>query len=302
MIRGLRLLVAVLLVGAGVAAGLLLALEAPGLRQTYIQAKYELRETLGLEKSWARLPSAAQAEGRETVDCPDPAETLVVVTGGQSNAANVIPAPAQAGPEATVWFDGACYPAADPVLGATGGQGSLWPPLADRLAAGADAPVLLINGAVGGTQVGDWVDDRSGYYSALAGRIATARDAGYEPRLILWHQGETDAAVERDMERFRGRLDALTADLLAEMPAAQLYLFRTTKCIGPVRADGVPAIRDVQSAVAEGNDRIVPGMDTDELGRDFRWDTCHFNSLGRREIVERVAGDLLDLVEMEEKG
>lgn len=35
------------------------------------------------------------------------------------------------------------------------------------------------------------------------------------------------------------------------------------------------------------------GFDTDTLGRNYRWDTCHFNSYGREAIVERVAPDLV---------
>lgn len=262
------------------------------------QLSYAVREGLGLQKDWVALPGPDQAEGRKPVACPDPLRAVVLVTGGQSNASNAVPVLADTPPpdEVVVWFDGRCWPAADPVLGATGADGSLWPPLAAEVAAELDRPVLLVNGAIGGTQVGDWLDPRSGYRAALMGRVQEAQAAGFEPDLVLWHQGETDAGAERDMARVERRFGDLADGLLVGMPEARLYLFRASKCIGANRAEGVAGIRDAQTAVAESRDRVVPGMDTDALGNDFRWDTCHFNSLGRAAIVNEVAPEVADLL------
>jgi hypothetical protein len=52
----------------------------------------------------------------------------------------------------------------------------------------------------------------------------------------------------------------------------------------------------VQTEVAEENDRIVAGMDTDILGNDYRWDMCHLNSLGRAAIIEQIVPELAGLL------
>lgn len=268
-------------------------------RSAYIDLRRETRLTLGMEKNWTRLPGPSAAAGRTPVACPDPAITHLLVTGGQSNAANAGTARATLpeGAEVYIWFDGQCFHGEDPMLGAGGTGGSLWPPIGAALADGLGAPVLFVNGAVGASQVGDWLDRRSGYLNTLLGRIAQAQTAGYTPELILWHQGETDAGIMPDTPKGRATMqaqfEALTGALLEATPNARLYLFQASKCTGAQRVNGVAAMRAVQRAVADGNDRIIEGLDTDTFGDDFRWDRCHFNSHGREAITDVLAPQLL---------
>ncbi|TNC74770.1 sialate O-acetylesterase [Rubellimicrobium roseum] len=289
---------AVVLVAAAGIGGLAAGTLSDKPREALDRSSYVIRETLGLEKNWVRVPGPEQAEGLEAVACPAPSHAVVLVTGGQSNAANSNTSMSQIRADAPVftWFEGRCYPGGDPMLGASGQRGSLWPELGQRLADELGRPVLFINGAIGGTQVGDWLDDRSGYYAALAGRVASARQAGFEPDLILWHQGETDALAEHDMSMLERRFSQLADRLLADMPQSQLYLFQASKCIGSKRAKGVEIVREVQANTVRGRDRAILGMNTDELGDEFRWDTCHFNSLGRAAIVNHLAPELTALL------
>jgi hypothetical protein len=278
--------------------GLFLGISSPKVSQTFEQAKYQFRVQLGLPKFWVPLPGGPVDPLQQIADCPDPESTIVLVTGGQSNASNAISnqSATKAGENVYSWFAGNCYIARDPVPGATGNYGSLWPLVGLELAKKTDRPVLLINGAIGSTQVADWVDTRSGYYAALRDRMAEARGAGYEADIIAWHQGETDAKVGGDMALFKQQLQTLTNQLLADMPKARLYMFRASRCIGPMRQDGVAEILRVQTEVAEENDRIVAGMDTDILGNDYRWDMCHLNSLGRAAIIEQIVPELAGLL------
>ncbi len=54
-------------------------------------------------------------------------------------------------------------------------------------------------------------------------------------------------------------------------------------------------MRAVQASVANASTRILLGMNTDKLGNDYRWDTCHFNSRGRSAIVDRVAAEIVSV-------
>ncbi|PZQ97806.1 MAG: hypothetical protein DI533_11645 [Cereibacter sphaeroides] len=274
--------------------GIYAASEIGAVGSAYKHTRYVIRTTLGLEKSWVDISTRVSRPLDQPVNCPSPAESLVVVTGGQSNAANAISSYFASDPADRVyaWYDGACHVARDPLPGATGADGSLWTNLGVELGRAVDRPVVLINGAISATQYADWLDSRSLYLQTLLDNVAQAQAYGFEPRLVLWHQGETDAGTKFDTNVLQQQITELTSNLLLAMPESELYLFRTSKCTGDGRENGVPEVREVQTRVAEGNDRMIVGMNTDELGNDYRWDKCHFNSLGRAAIIETIVPEL----------
>ena|GEM_PF-4256838 len=79
---------------------------------------------------------------------------------------------------------------------------------------------------------------------------------------------------------------------MADIPSARLYLFKASRCVGPEREDGVPFVIEGLAAVARANDRIIEGMNTDTLGRDYRHDECHLNSRAGAVIADRPVSDL----------
>lgn len=285
------------------AFGFVAAATGPNFEARFIEAKADMRAFLGLPKFWRETPSASYRKGRAPVACPDPAEALVIVTGGQSNAASTHSGPPVAlAPRERVhtFFDGDCFVTRDPVLGASGNLTSIWPMVGRELAQRQDAPVVFVHGALGGTQAADWTDDRSGYFDFLEARVAEAAARGFEPDWIVWHQGETDAAVLDSAEQVRRVYDELTGRLLRMADAsagegARIYLFRASVCSGARRSAGFPHLIEGMTDVARRNVRVHAGMNTDRLGRDFRHDGCHFNSAGKMRIVERLAGDLVTL-------
>lgn len=272
-------------------------------RETISWTKRSVRETLNLPKFWANPVTQLVGEQEET-PCPDPADTIVLVTGGQSNAANsnTSLSTTTGSDRVYVWFQEKCYVARDPVPGANGASGSLWPPVGKALAGATGQNVMFVNGAIGGTAIADWLDERSGYLAALLNRVGAAQSRGYEPDVILWHQGETDAAVGTSRTAYADAQRQLGEALLADMPNARLYLFQASKCLGRIRQDGVQRILDAQADAATALPRTQLGMNTDELGNDYRWDTCHFNSLGRDVISQRVARDLAILIAQAQNG
>lgn len=294
----------VLCASTGFIAGFLIAAEADLLRSRYAAARTPLAIAVGLKQQPVspspRITLSAAAERKMTIPakpCPSPQDALVIVVGGQSNAGNNVPTTHTAGPAVSVWYDGKCYPAADPLPGAKGtGGGSLWSVLGDSLSKRTARPIVLIVGAVGGTQFRDWNDPQSGLYAALHRRLESAAKAGFRPHLIVWHQGEADGRRTSKFGEFRRDMTALTDRLLSDAPDARLYLFQVSRCGGKPWPETVPAAIAVFRSVAAANPRIVLGMNTDELGREYRWDQCHFNSQGREAIVETVVPQLLPLL------
>ena len=278
---------------AGLAVGVAATVELRAPSQLYARFSYHVRTTLGLEKNWAWIPGTEQAKGRTERACPAPKDALVLVIGGQSNAANNISTAYEAGPDVSVWFNGRCYPAADPLLGTSGKDGSIWSVLGDQVAQELDRPVLLVVVPVAGSQFSDWMDPRSGYYESLWSRVSSARDAGYVPDMTLWHHGETDAAANRDMANVKKTAGELLDRLTTDMPDTPIYLFQATRCTGAYRENGVPEVIKVLREVADARPNVITGMNTDVLEREHRWDKCHFNSKGRDAIVAQVLPEVV---------
>ena len=78
--------------------------------------KRELRLALGLPKRWV---TGFNTDPVGYVAAPCPAAAIVIVTGGQSNAANALsdPLPVDPAAQAFMFHNGACYRQRDPVLG-----------------------------------------------------------------------------------------------------------------------------------------------------------------------------------------
>ena len=281
---------------AAIALGALWGFSSDWPEDAYKSIKAAVRVAAGMPKRWQPIPGMTGE--RLQVPCPNPSDALVIVTGGQSNAANANTSMTGTRPDqrAYDWFAGACYISQDPVPGASGSMGSLWPTFGAELASNLNRPVLMIHGAISGSQAGDWLDPRSGYYANLGSQIDGARTAGYEPSLVIWHQGETDASRNPSLDAVVKDFGGLADRLLTDLPAARMYLFRASKCTGHLRKNGLAAIREGQTMVAESRSRVVVGMDTDALGNDYRWDTCHFNSLGREAVRGRLVTDVLALL------
>ncbi|MCC6478279.1 MAG: hypothetical protein IT552_03625 [Sphingomonadaceae bacterium] len=230
--------------------------------------------------------------------CPPTDRTLTIVAGGQSNAGNYNSAQSktEASDQVYVFFRGKCYVAKDPVLGADGIKGSLWPLMGASIAKKLKQPVLLIVNAAGGTRYLDWTDPHAPYLPRLKAEIMAARERGYEPSLVLWHQGESDALVERSASEIQSDLQALVDQILAEAPKAQMYLFNVSRCVGPKRPYDSQSVREAQSRLAALDSRVHLGMDTDQLGDDYRWDKCHFNKFGRERIIDMALPKIGELL------
>jgi hypothetical protein len=113
---------------------------------------------------------------------------------------------------------------------------------------------------------------------------------------VLWHQGESDALVERSASEIQSDLQALVDQILAEAPKAQMYLFNVSRCVGPKRPYDSQSVREAQSRLAALDSRVHLGMDTDQLGDDYRWDKCHFNKFGRERIIDMALPKIGELL------
>lgn len=260
----------------------------------YRDVQRNIRIALGLPKNWTTSfnDNVSRYSG---VPCPDN-DAVVVVTGGQSNAANSYDSapPADHNAQTFMFYDGKCYKLQSPVLGASGEADSLWPSLGDKLSTKVGRPVVFINGAISGTQIGDWLDDRSRYLERLAHQILLARSLGFKPNFVLWIQGETDAGVQLDPTTYAREQEALITKLAASGATnskTKWVIYRSTHCTN--RPDNGPAIELALSKLASKDGRIVLGPEVTGYDDSFRHDGCHLNTRGRDRLVNDTLSTLI---------
>lgn len=205
-------------------------------------------------------------------------QTLVLVTLGQSNSANSGDSRFRHVPGVYNFnlFDGQCFEAEDPLLGAGGDDGSVWMPLAGQiLESGLAAHVVIAPIGLGGAQVADWAP--GGRLSERIARLVEGMErAGLRPGAILWHQGESDRGTGR--EAYRAAFLAMARAIRDAGIAAPIYVARATRC-GKVESPGINA-EQAELGINHAELDLRQGPDTDKLTEPLWRNGCHFTRAG----------------------
>jgi len=254
---------------------------------TWIKVRGTMRALTGRDKQWAVI----NTDVASNVERPCPQNPIVIATAGQSNAANAISTPLDANLTAPVYmfFNNKCYALRDPMLGSNGTFGSVWSRFAPLLAQKTGRPVVMISGAIGGSQFSDWTDPHSPYMPQLRARVVQASKIVGAPDVVLWHQGETDAWFNPSQAELQPTVEKAVNTVLTTFPLkpnAKLVLYRASICTGKKRAVSTPNVINAETAAAKSNPRIVLGPNTDIFGDRFRHDHCHFNEEGARRVAQ----------------
>jgi Carbohydrate esterase, sialic acid-specific acetylesterase len=182
-------------------------------------------------------------------------------------------------------FDGHCYQARDPLLGATGDGGSPWCLLGDALVTEGFAPtILLVPVSVGGSTVADWAPSGP-YNNRLKYAVERVRAAGFVPTHVLWHQGEADALFQTSAQAYVSSFARFVESLRAIGVHAPVHLAIASYFALPHGYEASQTvIREAQQSLIDPRNGIMQGPDTD-LIKD-RFDACHMGTLGLRAHAE----------------
>jgi hypothetical protein len=253
-------------------------------RDILFLAAYQREEiTLGPEDSVSAVDrgnfSVMDTVDRTAIDCNKAIfhrNAAILLTLGQSNIANTIDGRFDPGPNVINFnpSDGKCYLAHDPLLGSTNFGGNVTTRLASKLVnSGAYQVVIVIPIAVDGTKVEDWAV--GGFLNRrIVVAIKRLHDAGLEPTHVLWHQGESN--VTTPVQVYRAAFFSVFSTIRRNGVFAPIYVAQTSICGG---GPSEP-IRTIQRGLVDPSKNILAGPDTDQLGPEFRYDTCHFNAAG----------------------
>ena len=235
--------------------------------------------------------------GKTPVPCPpQTARSAVVLAAGQSNIANYGEKPAvTAYPDRVVnFFNGRCFGARSPLLGADGARGDWLTLLGDEMIrSGRYDSVTIVPAAIGGVPIRRFSDgDLGEMLDDVVARLAVAQRRVTH---VIWHQGESDFNEGTSADAYRASLLKIATRLRAQGVSAPIHLSVATYCFkmnaswkaaNPVAT----ALRDLP----DGEAGLRRGVDTDSFGRDARYDDCHLSERGMADLAKAYARLLQD--------
>jgi hypothetical protein len=190
-------------------------------------------------------------------------------------------------------FDGLCYAASDPLLGATGDDGSPWCLAGDTLIEiGFARAVLLAPLCVGGATVADWAPGGP-YHHRMTYCLQRLGQARFWPSHVLWHQGEANALYGTSATDYIASFRALAASLRGLGVAAPIFVATASYFAIPAGFEQhQETTRRAQAALIDAAAGIFRGPDTDII-RD-RFDGCHMGKAGLEDHAKAWVGILQD--------
>jgi len=239
----------------------------------------------------------------------DPNRTLVALVLGQSNAANYGDTRHTSNSNVFVLQGTQLVPAADPLPGADGTQGSVWSRLGDMITAlGIYKRVVFIPVAIGSAQVTCWVqggtcgipgDPKPNQYDNLMQAITNANNQELTITHILWQQGETDSwpPVNTTKDAYKASLNQVISSIRAKGVTAPFYTALASRCY-PDHPNDNTEIRQAQKDVVSLIDNVLPGPDSDaikavEVNRGTAPNNqCHFSDTGLTAMARAWLGSI----------
>ena len=216
---------------------------------------------------------------REKTPCVSEAseETMVLVVIGQSGAANTGDTQYSSNERVLNFFEGECYMAVDPLLGATYIGGSIWTRFGDLvIKEGLYNKVVIVPVAVGGTTAKAWAHEKE-LKGLLNNTVKYIKAKGMGTTHVFYMQGEADTLYKTTQKDYEKHLKNLIGYLRTQGIVSPVWISITTRV-----NEGVSQhIREAQKNIIDSTDNVFAGPDTDTVdGREYRYDGVHFSGKG----------------------
>lgn len=225
----------------------------------------------------------------DLIPCPDNSESLgVLVVIGQSNISNTgaYRFTREDTPNVLNYFDGACYEASSPMLGASGARGEWISLLGQELVdQGVYENVLVAPYGIAGASIRTFAEGGAlaEWLKASLGRLTESHGVTD----VVWHQGETDARLGVSSTTYAALFSSAYESVAASLGDAKVFLTVASLC---ARQNEVNALADASALIIERHPSIAEGIPSDDLiPVSLRWDGCHFDERGQRLAAQAAA-------------
>jgi hypothetical protein len=207
-------------------------------------------------------------------------KVMVAIVFGQSNSANFGESRKRANEGIYNFYKGKLYRAEDPLLGATGNQGSVWTRLGDRIIEEKlYDEVIFIAIGVGSTSIARWTTGGD-LHSRIINAISEVTQSGLKVTHLLWHQGESDIGTSK--QEYKKMFMHMLYDIRSRGIEAPIYVSIATRCGRSILNE----IQEAQTELVDISSEIYPGPNTDNLGFCYRYDGCHFSDEGLEKYAD----------------
>ena len=178
-------------------------------------------------------------------------------------------------------------PAQDPRCAGYGAGGSPWPHLGDLLARSLQMPIAFGGNGIGGSGTADWIPENpKGAVHGTAKYVPYLGPTGV--RMVLWHQGETDAATKVTAEEYARRLTAMIEYVDAQVGHHVPWMVAQASFARQTPPEDCAAVQAGQRLLWERGVALQGPLTDDLIGPLYRSpDLIHFNQLGLTTHAER---------------
>ena len=226
---------------------------------------------------------------------PCPKESINIAYFGQSNHGNIIKR------EKTLdlpyqkvftydWRLGVCSKYKEPLAGVdgrAGGYGHISSDTIFFLKKNYTLPdnIIVLGFSKGGTKAQDWAS------GALAEKLdfllKKLKKDHIEIDYLLWHQGESEIKNANRIyyQNYIKDMQLIFKKFLTISNKTKIGMALVSVC----NSEKSESLIKAQRSIIQGNDSVFLTLDTDNLGSIYRYDGCHFNSLGASVIGEKYA-------------
>ncbi|KAL6874393.1 hypothetical protein ACP4OV_013413 [Aristida adscensionis] len=150
-------------------------------------------------------------------------------------------------------------------------------------ASSGGAVVGLVPCAIGGTAIREWARGENLYEQMIRRARAAAAGCGRgEIEAVLWYQGESDAADAAAAEAYRGNVEALIANVRADLGKPQLPFIQVAIASGDSR--NIEKVRSAQLSVNLPNVVTV-----DAMGLALKDDNIHLTTESQVKLGKMLA-------------
>jgi len=230
---------------------------------------------------------------KDIVPCPK--ESINVGYFGQSNHGNIIEREniLDLSYENVFTYDwrlGVCSKYKEPLVGVDGRAGGFGHVSSDTinfLKKNYDFTenIVFLGFSKGGTKAQDWV------IGTLANKfdflLKKLKKDGIEIDYVFWHQGESEIKRANRLyyKNYIKDIQLIFHKFLRTSNKTKIGMALVSIC----NSEKSKSLIHSQRSIIQDNDRVFLTLNTDNLGSKYRYDGCHFNSLGASIIGQRYA-------------
>jgi len=104
---------------------------------------------------------------------------------------------------------------------------------------------------------------------------------------VFWHQGESEIKKANKLyyQNYNNDIQLIFQKFLTNSKKTKIGMALVSVC----NSEKSKSLINSQRSIIKSNDRVFFTLNTDNLGSLYRYDGCHFNSLGAAVIGEKYA-------------